>query len=191
MKRTCLQAAFLYLPSALFIRDRDGSQKGFFMADKKKNSHRSQTAALKTPSRKQSQAEKSIKVPAPEDQQLDQPVLAKSAKTSALEGQLASVPTKDKAPAREERRRPRPETKATARRETKGPPRWRKNAAGRFIYDAYYELRHKVTWPTLKEAKNMTLVVIALSAVVGGIIALADYGLHELFIFIVTKSWSQ
>jgi preprotein translocase subunit SecE len=37
----------------------------------------------------------------------------------------------------------------------------------------------------------MTLVVLALSAVVGGIIALADYGLHELFIFIVTKSWSQ
>jgi len=32
----------------------------------------------------------------------------------------------------------------------------------------------------------MTFVVLALSAVVGGIIALADYGLHELFIFIVT-----
>jgi preprotein translocase subunit SecE len=37
----------------------------------------------------------------------------------------------------------------------------------------------------------MTLVVVALSAVIGGIIALSDYGLHELFIFIVTKSWQQ
>jgi preprotein translocase SecE subunit len=162
------------------------------MADKKKNSHRSQTAALKTPSRRQSRAEKSVKVPVPEDQEFDKPVLAKSAKALALESQLESVPTKEaKAPSREESRRSRPETKAAPRRETKGPPRWRNNVAGRFIYDAYYELRHKVTWPTLKEARNMTIVVIALSAVVGGIIALADYGLHELFIFIVTKSWSQ
>ena len=162
------------------------------MADKKKNSHRSQTTALKAPSRKQSQAEKSVKVPALENQEFDESVLAKSAKTSALESQLESVPTKEaKARSREEPRRSRSETKAAPRRETKGPPRWRNNAVGRFIYDAYYELRHKVTWPTLTEARNMTIVVIALSAVVGGIIALADYGLHELFIFIVTKSWNQ
>lgn len=162
------------------------------MADKKKNSHRSQTAALKTPSRKQSQAGKSVRVPAPENQEFDKPVLAKSAKASALESQIESVPTKEaKVPAHKEPRRSRSEAKAVPRRETKGPPRWRNNAIGRFIYDAYYELRHKVTWPTLTEARNMTMVVVALSAVIGSIIALADYGLHELFIFIVTKSWNQ
>jgi len=162
------------------------------MADKKKNSHRSQTAALKTPSRKQSQAGKSVRVPAPENQEFDKPVLAKSAKASALGSQVESVPTKEaKVPARKEPRRSRSEAKAAPRRETKGPPRWRNNAIGRFIYDAYYELRHKVTWPTLTEARNMTMVVVALSAVIGSIIALADYGLHELFIFVVTKSWNQ
>ncbi len=164
------------------------------MADKKKNSHRSQTSALKTPSRsrKQSQAGKSVRVPAPENQEFDKPVLAKSAKASALESQIESVPTKEaKVSAREEPRRSRSEAKGAPRRETKGSPRWRNNAVGRFIYDAYYELRHKVTWPTLTEARNMTMVVVALSAVIGGIIALSDYGLHELFIFIVTKSWNQ
>jgi preprotein translocase SecE subunit len=159
------------------------------MADKKKNSHRSQTAALKTPSRKQSQAEKSVNVPALENQEFDKPVLAKSAN---LTKPLESMPTKEaNGRSREENRRSRSETKAAPRRETKSPPRWRNNAAVRFTYDAYYELRHKVTWPTLEEARNMTMVVIALSAVIGGIIALSDYGLHELFIFIVTKSWNQ
>jgi len=158
------------------------------MADRKKNSHRSQAAALKTPSRKQAQAEKSVKAPAPEDQERDKPVPAKSAKAPASENHSKPVPVKGaKAPAREERRRTRQETKAAPRRESKGLLRWRNNAVGRFIYEAYYELRYKVTWPTLKEARNMTMVVLALSAVVGGIIALADYGLHELFLFIVTK----
>ncbi len=158
------------------------------MADRKKNSNRSQAAALRTPSRKQAQVDKSVKAPAPEDHELGKSV--KSTNATASEEQHERVPVKDaKAPAREERRRPRQETKVAPRRELKVFSRWRNNAIGRFIYDAYYELRHKVTWPTLKEARNMTMVVLALSAVVGGIIALADYGLHELFIFIVTKSW--
>ena len=102
------------------------------------------------------------------------------------------MPTKEtKVLAREGRRQSGQGMKVAPRRESKSSPRWRNNIAGRFIYDAYYELRYKVTWPTLKEAKNMTMVVLALSAVIGGIIALADYGLHELFIFIVTKSWQQ
>lgn len=64
--------------------------------------------------------------------------------------------------------------------------RLRANAFGRFVYDAYYELRHKVTWPTPKEARNMTIAVVALSAVVGGIIAVADFGLHQLFLWIIS-----
>lgn len=155
------------------------------MTDRKKNSHRSQTTALKTPSRKQTQVEKSVEAPVLEDRELNKPVPVKSAKAPAPE----TIPIKGTKT--EARQQSRQETKAASRREPKAPPRWRNNAAGRFIYDAYYELRHKVTWPTLIEARNMTLVVLALSAVVGGIIALADYGLHELFIFIVTKSWQQ
>lgn len=162
------------------------------MADRKKNSHRSQTAALKTPSRKQTQVEKSVEAPALEDQELNKSVSAKSAKALTSENNRKPEPVKGtKVSAQETRRQSQQETKAAARREPKAPPRWRNNAVGRFIYDAYYELRHKVTWPTLTEARNMTLVVLALSAVIGGIIALADYGLHELFIFIVTKSWQQ
>jgi len=162
------------------------------MADRKKNSHRSQAAALKTPSRKQAQVEKTVKGPVPEDQERDKPVPAKNAKAPASEYHSKPVPVKStKAPAAEARRRPRPETKAAPRREPFWLSRWRNNAVGRFIYEAYYELRYKVTWPTLKEARNMTFVVLALSAVVGGIIALSDYGLHELFIFIVTKSWQH
>jgi preprotein translocase SecE subunit len=162
------------------------------MADRKKNSHRSQATALKTPtSRKQAQMERSVKAPAPEDQERKEFVPAKSVKALALEEPRESVPTKEtKVLAREGRRQSGQATKAP-RRESKSAPRWRNNPIGRFIYDAYYELRYKVTWPTLKEAKNMTMVVLALSAVIGGIIALADYGLHELFIFIVTKSWPQ
>jgi preprotein translocase SecE subunit len=157
------------------------------MADRKKNSHRSQAAALKTPSRKQAQIEKSVKAPALEDQERDEPVPARSTKAPASEDQRKPVPVKGaKASAREARRQSRQEVKTASRKDSKGPARWRSNAVGRFIYEAYYELRYKVTWPTLKEARNMTFVVLALSAVVGGIIALADYGLHELFIFIVT-----
>ena len=162
------------------------------MTDRKKNSHRSQTTALKTPSRKQVQAEKSVEAPVLEDRELNKPVPVKSAKAPTSADNPESMLIKDsKNSAPEAHRQSRQETKATSRREPKALPRWRNNAAGRFIYDAYYELRHKVTWPTLREARNMTLVVLALSAVIGGIIALSDYGLHELFIFIVTKSWQQ
>src|SRR5690348_7131268 len=125
------------------------------MADRKKNSHRSQTAALKTPSRKQTQVDKSVEAPALGDQELNKSVSAKSVKTLATEDNHEPESVKGtKTSAQESRRQSRQETKVAARREPKAPPRWRNNAAGRFIYDAYYELRHKVTWPTLKEARN-------------------------------------
>src|SRR5689334_13392678 len=131
------------------------------MTDRKKNSHRSQTTALKTPSRKQTQVEKSVEAPVLEDRELNKPVSVKSAKAPAPENHRE--PTPIKGTKTEARQLSRQETKAASRREPKAPPRWRNNAAGRFIYDAYYELRHKVTWPTLIEARNMTLVVLALS----------------------------
>lgn len=76
----------------------------------------------------------------------------------------------------------------TVRRETKGPSsletRFRSSRAGRFVLDAYYELRHKVTWPTFEEARNMTVAVIILSAAVGALLGLVDYGLQHLFFLI-------
>jgi preprotein translocase SecE subunit len=81
------------------------------------------------------------------------------------------------------------ETKNTPRRETKersGFAKWlHNNATARFLYEAYYELRHKVTWPSFREARNMTGVVIGLSAVVGVVLAAADFGLHRLFLLII------
>ena len=92
-----------------------------------------------------------------------------------------------KAAGREGRKeQPKQESKAV-RRETKGSSlsvRFRQNRIGRFILEAYYELRHKVTWPTFVEARNMTIIVIVLSAVIGGVLALADFGLDRLFLLI-------
>jgi preprotein translocase SecE subunit len=59
--------------------------------------------------------------------------------------------------------------------------RFRNNRIVRFVREAYYELRYKVTWPTFEEARNMTFVVIALSAAVGLLLGLADLGLFQLF----------
>jgi preprotein translocase subunit SecE len=129
------------------------------MADKKKNASRSQqVAAVKT----QASAEK--------EKEQQQP--AKSVKTASRE---------------ERKTQPKQESKPV-RRESKGSPtliaRFRSSRLGRFILDAYYELRHKVTWPTWQEARNMTVVVIILSAVIGAILAGVDYGLYQLFSFI-------
>ena len=79
----------------------------------------------------------------------------------------------------------------SVRREAKGPSSWetrfRTSRFGRFVLDAYYELRHKVTWPTFEEARNMTFVVIGLSVIIGGLLSLADAGLQYLFFLISGK----
>jgi preprotein translocase SecE subunit len=82
----------------------------------------------------------------------------------------------------------RKEQPKQVRRDTKGSPstiqRLRNGRVGRFITEAYYELRHKVTWPTFEEARNMTVVVIIISVVIGGILGLVDLGLYNLFLYI-------
>jgi len=130
------------------------------MADKKKNASRSQqVAAVKTQT-----SEK--------DTEKEQQQPAKSVKTASRD---------------ERKTQPKQESKPV-RRESKSSPtlmaRFRSSRLGRFILDAYYELRHKVTWPTWQEARNMTVVVIILSAVIGAILAGVDYGLYQLFSFI-------
>ena len=73
--------------------------------------------------------------------------------------------------------------------QSKGPPNWqvrlRSNRSIRFVLDAYYELRHKVTWPSFNEARNMTIAVLLLSAAVGALLGLADFGLQHLYVLLV------
>ena len=76
--------------------------------------------------------------------------------------------------------------KAAARREKPSLlARLRKTKAGSFVYDSYYELRYKVTWPTFQEARNMTIAVVVLCAVLGGVLSLVDFGLYRLFLLII------
>ncbi len=72
------------------------------------------------------------------------------------------------------------------KRESKQPPsswtRFRNWTPVRYVREAYNELRYKVTWPTFQEARNMTFVVIALSAVIALLLFAADLGLQKLFL---------
>jgi preprotein translocase SecE subunit len=112
-------------------------------------------------------------------QQVSEPAVETRARTSTKE-------TPAKAARETRKEQPKQESRPT-RRETRGPTlqaRLRNNRIGRFIFEAYYELRHKVTWPTFNEARNMTFMVLLLSAVVAIILALADFGLYHLFLLI-------
>ena len=75
--------------------------------------------------------------------------------------------------------------KNLSKREGKQSPgrfaRLRNARAIKFVLEAYRELRYKVTWPTFREARNMTIIVILLSAAVSLVLTLADAGLLKLF----------
>ena len=80
------------------------------------------------------------------------------------------------------------------RRDVKPAPASAKKSGGfrqwaivRFVRESYRELRYKVTWPTFQEARNMTIVVIVLSTVIGLILGLADQGLFHLFTTVTGK----
>jgi preprotein translocase SecE subunit len=97
-----------------------------------------------------------------------------------------------KAVARERDERKVQESKPVRREnrsQSKGPSDWqvrlRSNRSIRFVLDAYYELRHKVTWPSFNEARNMTIAVLLLSAAVGALLGLADFGLQHLYVLLV------
>jgi len=133
------------------------------MADKKKNANRSATR-----SRSQSQ------------------MVAPATRNDGKE-QVKPV----KAVAAEHSERKEQESKAVRRdnkSQSKGPADWqvrlRTNRYIRFILDAYYELRHKVTWPSFNEARTMTIVVILLSLAVGAVLYVADLGLYQLFLLL-------
>ena len=97
-----------------------------------------------------------------------------------------------KAVVKERDERKTPESKVVRREnknQSKGPPNWqvrlRSNRYFQFVLDAYYELRHKVTWPSFNEARNMTIAVILLSLAVGAILSLEDFGLQHLYVLLV------
>ena len=50
----------------------------------------------------------------------------------------------------------------------------------RFFAEAWQELR-KVTWPTPEQARNLTILVLAVSAIVGFYIAFFDFIFGLLF----------
>jgi preprotein translocase subunit SecE len=52
----------------------------------------------------------------------------------------------------------------------------------RFIEESWSELR-KVTWPTLEQTRNLTVLVFVISAAVGAYIAVFD----ALFTLIISK----
>jgi preprotein translocase SecE subunit len=135
------------------------------MAEKKKSASRSQTAALKARGSEKEQPTKSARV------------------ATSEERKERKVESKPKAESK------KVESKPAARRESKGSSslmaRIRNNRIGRFMLEAYYELRHKVTWPTFEQARNMTIAVIVISVLVGAIIAAADFGLYKLFLLII------
>ncbi len=82
------------------------------------------------------------------------------------------------------------QSKSTKRENKQSPTFWtrfRNYKPVRFVREAYHELRYKVTWPTFQEARNMTLVVIALSAAIGILLGIVDVGLLKLFQLISSR----
>ncbi len=59
------------------------------------------------------------------------------------------------------------------------------NPFTRVLAESYLELR-KVTWPSRQDAWNMTIIVIVVSAIMSGLLALADYGLGHLLSYLVS-----
>ncbi|MGH2617569.1 MAG: preprotein translocase subunit SecE [Thermomicrobiales bacterium] len=99
--------------------------------------------------------------------------------------QTAVKPRTVPAPSRAEAARP---PKPTVERERPGQPE--RSAAGTRIdrikkqwFDTVAELK-KVTWPDKETTKNLTLVVIAISAVLGALLGGLDWILQQLFALI-------
>ncbi len=176
------------------------------MADKKKNTTRpaSQATRATLKTSEKDQPVKSISAmardeakDAPKQVQADNKIAAKSisamahderkdAEKEQTKVEKTSVKSASTA-LRSEPKKERAVQESKVRRDTKEPTwlvRFRNSRVGRFVFDAYYELRHKVTWPTFEEARNMTIIVIVLSGIIGAALALVDFGLYNLFLLI-------
>jgi preprotein translocase SecE subunit len=108
-------------------------------------------------------------------------------KKNASQEQVAELKTRESRSAKavsSEREERRSRASKVAKQDSRQPSflsRLRKNRLVNFTFEAYRELRYKVTWPTFQEARNMTIAVILLSGAVAAVLALADFGLFRLF----------
>jgi preprotein translocase SecE subunit len=59
------------------------------------------------------------------------------------------------------------------------------NPITRYLAESAIELRYNVTWPVPREAWNMTLIVIAMSAFVAALLGLSDVGLIRALDWVV------
>ena len=59
------------------------------------------------------------------------------------------------------------------------------NPITRYLAESAIELRYNVTWPVPREAWNMTLIVIAMSAFVAALLGLSDVGLIRALNWVV------
>lgn len=153
------------------------------MAEKKKNANqsspRSQMPAARTRGAAKEQPVKSGQEMVRDEQRTQREESRQSSKTAAKSSGVAARDGRKEQTARESKQPAQP-----ARRDSKDVSlvmRFRNSKIGRFVFDAYYELLHKVTWPTFEEARNMTIAVIALSVAVGLILGALDFGLLKLF----------
>ena len=60
------------------------------------------------------------------------------------------------------------------------------NPITRYLAESAIELRYNVTWPVPREAWNMTLIVIAMSAFVAALLGLADVALIRALDWVVS-----
>jgi preprotein translocase SecE subunit len=51
------------------------------------------------------------------------------------------------------------------------------NSLRQYLVESWAELK-KVAWPTRQTVINLTLIVIGVSVLIGGYIAVLDFGLH-------------
>ena len=146
------------------------------MADKKKNTSQSATR-MQSRSRNRTAASKvrsdEMAMPKADNDEKEQ---SKNVKAVAREKDERKV--QQSKPVRRENKS-----------QSRGPSNWqvrlRNNRSIRFVLDAYYELRHKVTWPSFNEARNMTIAVLLLSAAVGAVLGAADFGLQHLYFLLI------
>ena len=191
---------------SLLIPGSERSNVANKMADKKKNTGRpaSQTtrATLKTSEKEQpvksisemAQDDAGVKTTTKPEGKAAVKSVSESARTEAkstresVKSESKTVVKSASSTARvEPRREQRNVQDNRARRDRKEPSwlvRFRNSRVGRFVFEAYYELRHKVTWPTFEEARNMTIIVIVLSAVIGLALFAVDSGLTQLFFLV-------
>ncbi|HEY0757588.1 MAG TPA: preprotein translocase subunit SecE [Ktedonobacteraceae bacterium] len=120
----------------------------------------------------------------------------KSSRAATREESRAQASGKEQPGSRVTAREERPSKPASkpAKRDARSSQASSKKSGGfrnwplvRFARESYRELRYKVTWPTFVEARNMTIIVILLSSIIGLLLGLLDQGLLQAFKAITGK----